>query len=79
MMNYFPFGLKQIFFDLVVTNYLKCLWHEFFFFCVFWLTAVFKIFKIKLVPFDHFFALWKYDLVAKKNFHLARGPDDDVK
>ena len=50
--------LKQIFFDLVVTNYLKCLFlFLFFLFCVFWLTAVFKIFKIKLVPFDHFFAL----------------------
>ena len=75
--------LKQIFFDLVMTNCLKCLWHEifffFFFFGVFWLTAVFKIFKIKLVPFDHFFALWKYDLAAKRNFHLARGPNDDVK
>ena len=67
--------LEQIFFDLVVTNYLKCLWQENFFF----FSAVFKIFKIKLVPFDHFFALWKYDLAAKKNFHLARGPNDDVK
>ena len=73
--------LKQIFFDLVVTNYFKCLTRNFFFFfffCVFWLTAVFKIFKIKLVPFDQIFALLKYDL-AKKNFHLARGPNDDVK